>query len=416
MNYEELLAARSDGKLNKTVLAIGEYYRTQIDGKYRGVVDIRREMNESLLFAEALKTECEKNKTLAHNHQLHFTPLMHDNEVVRLEIENGTFLSFDQLLRDTPAVVASKGFIDNTLKTLVELTAYLHRQGVKHVCYSPHSVFVRKGDNAVMLLSHGSYYFGVKDQRALYGDDADYVAPEVLDHGTIDERCDVYSIGRFMQWLFTSAGEPLEYRKAIAKAVKAMPEDRYDSPESLLKAVEGTKGRLHTAVTFCVALALTLLAVWAYFDMMPESNPVEFVKPAPRQATDELLDDGFDPAELGVVSGTDSLGNQELQAHRDYQAKAEEIFRKNYEKEADRILSKIYDKEHMNNSEKKFAAESQSTIEELMQAQSRIGDESGLDPARSQLIATEIIDRITEKKKQALGGTNSRGVQLPGKK
>ena len=40
MNYEELIASRKDGKLNKTRLPIGEYYRQQIDGKYRSVVDI----------------------------------------------------------------------------------------------------------------------------------------------------------------------------------------------------------------------------------------------------------------------------------------------------------------------------------------------------------------------------------------
>ena len=41
MNYEEMLAAKNEGKLNKTLLPIGEYYRIQMDGKYRAVVSIR---------------------------------------------------------------------------------------------------------------------------------------------------------------------------------------------------------------------------------------------------------------------------------------------------------------------------------------------------------------------------------------
>ncbi len=413
VNYEELLAAKSDGKLNKAATPIGEYYRSQIDGKYRGVVDVKGNLNDNIVFTSALKEECEKNKTLANNHLLHFIPVMKDGDIVRLEVENGNYMSFEQLLLENPAAIAAKGFVDSTLKTLVEATTYLHKQGIWHVCYSPQTVFVRKGDNAVMLLSHGSFYLGIKDQRAFYGNDSSYVAPEVLDHGTVDERCDVYSIGKFMEYLFQSGGQPLEYRKSIAKAVKELPEDRFESPEALLKSVESTKNRIHSVVTFVIAVVIAMLAVWAYFDMMPESNPVEFVKPAPRQATDDLLDDGFDPAELGVVSGNDTLGNEELRSQREYQAKAEEIFRKKYEKEADRILSKIYDKEHMNNTEKKFAAESQSTIEELMKVQSQIGSEAGLDPTRSQLIATEIIEKITDKKKSALGGSNSRGVQLP---
>jgi hypothetical protein len=124
------------------------------------------------------------------------------------------------------------------------------------------------------------------------------------------------------------------------------------------------------------------------------------------------LDDGFDPAELGVTNSDsgDSLVFDEA-AERTYTAKAEEIFRKKYAQEADRILSKIYNKEYMSNAEKKFTAESQSTIDELMKKQAELGNDAGLTPERSQLIATEIIDRITEQKKKEMGGSNSRAIQ-----
>ena len=65
----------------------------------------------------------------------------------------------------------------------------------------------------------------------------------------------------------------------------------------------------------------------------------------------------------------------------------------------------------MSNAEKKFAAESESTIEELMKKQAELGEEAGLTPERAQLIASEIIDNVTEKKKKELGGTNSRAIQ-----
>jgi hypothetical protein len=145
--------------------------------------------------------------------------------------------------------------------------------------------------------------------------------------------------------------------------------------------------------------------------MMPESNPVEFVKPAPRQATDDLMDDGFAPEELGVVSDGDSLVAAERVSQEEYQAKAEAIFRKRYTAAADKILSKIYNKDRMNVSEKNFLSQSESTVDELMKAQQEIAAESAIDPSRSQLIATEIIERLTEQKKNALGGSNSRGVQ-----
>ena len=102
MNYEEMLAAKNEGKLNKTLLPIGEYYRIQMDGKYRAVVSIRQELNSSIVFSGALKTECERNKTLVNRYQLHYTPVMNESgEVEQLEVEAGVFLSMEQLLNGT---------------------------------------------------------------------------------------------------------------------------------------------------------------------------------------------------------------------------------------------------------------------------------------------------------------------------
>lgn len=124
-----------------------------------------------------------------------------------------------------------------------------------------------------------------------------------------------------------------------------------------------------------------------------------------------MIDDGFSPEELGVTSDGDSLVYLEQKTQEEYQAKAEEIFRKRYTEAADKILSKIYNKERMNASEKNFLSQSESTIDELMKAQQEIGAEASLDPARSQLIATEIIERLTDQKKKAIGGSNSYGIQ-----
>ena len=415
MNYEELLAARNEGKQHKMRQPIGGYYREQVDGKWRGMVDIAPELNENITFSKGLKGECEKNKTLANNRQIHFTPVEENGEVKQLQLELGNYQTFEQLLIDNPAIVAEKGFIDNLFNSLVEITEYLHQQGIKHVCYSPKTVFARKGDNSALLLSHGSFYFGITDQREFYGDDAQYVAPEVLDHGTIDERCDIYSIGRFLQTLFDHADLPIAYRKAIKKAVSESPEDRFATPTDMQKAVTKVRGRIRSIITLVAAAVIALLCVGIYFEMFPETEPVEFVKPAPRTATDDLLDDGFDPEELGVTSDGDSLVVDEA-TQRDFEAKAEEIFRKKYEKEADRILSKIYNKQYMNASEKKFMAESETTIDELMKVQSQLGSDAGLAPERSQLIATEIIERITNQKKKELGLDKNMGVQLPEKK
>ena len=416
MNYEELLAARNEGQKHQVMQPIGGFYREQVDGKWRCVVDIRPELNQNIAFSKALQAECEKNATLVDKHQIHFTPVKNnDGDVERLELELGNYQTFEQLLMDNPAIVAEKGFMDTVLESLVEATSFLHSQQLRHVCYSPKTVFVRKGDSKALLLSHGSFYQAMSDLNEFYGEDAKFVAPEVLNGGSVDDRCDIYSIGKFMLSLYDQSDLPLEYRSALKKAASESPEDRFNTPEELLKAIQKRRASFKSLLTLLGVLIAVLVCVGMYFEYFPETQPVEFVNPVPRQPTDELIDDGFDPAELGVTSDGDSLVVDEA-TQRDYQAKAEEIFRKKYEKEADRILSKIYNKDYMSNSEKQFMSESESTIQELMKSQSKLGEEAGLTPERSQLIATEIIERITNQKKKELGGTNSRGIQLPDKK
>ena len=402
MNYEELLAARNQGKTNAARLPIGEYYRTQVDGKYRGLVDIREEMLQNIVFTKALETECEQNKRLLNPHQLHFEPTEEGKDIRQLRVELGTFLSIRQLLEDQPSVVAEKGFIDQTLEGLVKITSYLHEQGVRHICYSPNNVLVRKGDNQVMLFSHGSFYLGLSDQKEFYGEDAAYVAPEVLEHGTIDDRCDVYGIGKLMEVLFERAEMPLEYKMAIKKAVSEKPEDRFNTPEDMLKMVQNRRNTKKSVISFAIAAGIALLCIGIYFETFPESHPVEFVKPATQSSDDDMLDKGFSPDEIGVGL-TDSLDTMAVKEQaRDYQAKAEQIFRKRYEKEAERILSKIYNKDYMSKSEKKFMAENQETLKELMELQQKMGEEASLTPEHAQVIASEIIERISNEKRKAL--------------
>ena len=418
MNYEELIAAKVGGKLNLSVLPIGEFFRSKMGNKYQSRVEIHQSLINNITFCEGLKRECEENVTIADKHQLHFTPVMQNEEIVRLDIaEPGQFMSYDEMLTEMPSVVAQRKFLFNVLEALVNMTALLHKKGIRHICYSPHTVFARKGDYTPLLLTHGSYYLGMNDLEGFYGQDARYVAPEVLQHGTIDDRCDVYSIGRFMESIGTVSELPFEYRRAMKKATSESPEDRYNTPEELFKAVRRVHRYIRTTLMVLGSVIASLVLIGLYFEMFPETEPVEFVKPAPRQPTDDLLDDGFDPAEMGVTNsgdslvydGGDSLAYDKAMEH-EYSAKAEEIFRKKYEKEADRILSKIYNKEYMSNAEKKFSAESESTINELMKKQAELGNDAGLTPERSQLIASEIIDRVTEQKKKQMGSTNSRAV------
>jgi hypothetical protein len=166
-------------------------------------------------------------------------------------------------------------------------------------------------------------------------------------------------------------------------------------------AIASRQNTRRSVISLVAALVIAALCFGVYFSLVPEREDIEFVKPAPKQAEEDLLDDGFDPSGLGIAEDTIDT-RADAKKMKEYQAKAEQIFRKHFTREADRILSKIYTNDKMGASEKSFKAGSQSTMEELVRAQVKLGNEAGLPDSRSRVVAGQIIDQVTNKLKSQM--------------
>ena len=401
MNYEELLESRHGAAMAKQHLPFGWMHKKLLDGKYVNVVDLRDDLRDSLVFTEVLIAEADQIKKQSDKRQIRFSTLTDSAGLYGVAVE-GSYRTYAQLLSDQPAIVAQKNFVDNTIKGLLQLAAFLHEKGIYHVCYAPNNVFSRKGDDEVMLLFHGSAYKAISDQRELYGGSADFIAPEVLEKGVFDERADIYSIGKFMEVLYQQSEIPIELKGVIKKATAEDPEKRFASADEMLKTINSRQNTRSSLVMGIVAMLVVAVCFGLYFSLIPERENIEFVKPVSEDVPDDLLDDGFDPlTEMGIVVDS-TAGGISQKKMREYEAKAEQIFRKNFTREAERVLSKIYNDKGMRATEKNFLASSHSTMEELVRASAKLGTEAGLSDARSQLLATQIIDHVTNRLKKEM--------------
>ncbi|MCI6839759.1 MAG: hypothetical protein MR900_07725 [Prevotella sp.] len=372
------------------------------------MIDIRDELTDNILFEEDLRKEHEAHKEIKANHQIRYMPGGDDvkgKTKKTLVAERGVFVTLAQMLFDTPSMVARNDFLKDIISQTFEAAKELHANGIYHTCFAPENLLIRRGDGRLMLLNHGSFYQNIENQEELYGDLASYVAPEVLAHGTIDERCDVYSIGKLIEYLYSTGSMPMPVKKVVKKATRELPEDRYDSVRNMEKALKRLAAFRRQAVTLLTAAAATAIIVGAYFSIVPEQNEMEYIKPAPQPKTEDFLDEGIDPTtELGILP-TDSSGaltEAQKKKMEEYQKKAEDIFRKRFEKEADRILSKVYNAGVMNSSQSKFSASSQKAISELNEVQEKIASQTAMPMSKSQRIAQEIIDRVSNMKKKEI--------------
>ena len=414
MNFEELLETRDVRKTTKVRLPYGYFYKRLIDGKYSNFVEFHDEVADHVAFSNCVRTEAADMEKIGNKHQLHFVPNEGDGGVYAIAVEVGNFVTFEQLLNENPAVIARESFAADTLRDLVEITELLNDKGIYHVCFAPCNVLARKNDSTVRLLCHGSFYAKL-DQETLYDGLEDYVAPEVLAGGEITARADVYSLAKFVGWLYHSAGLPLEWRHVIARATAEDPERRYSSVKEFYNALMNYKNMRRTALVGFAAIAIALAIVGCYFYMLPQPEQVEYVKAVEEPIPDDMLDEENLLYGLGADADSATIANivakqmrlkdslsideKEMKA---YQAKAEQIFRKQFTKEADRILSKVYNNKQMNLNEKDFMARSRSMTEELAKVEQELAKSSNLGNERSQRIASEIIDQLTTKKMEAL--------------
>ena len=391
----------------------GFFYKRLIDGKYSNFVEFHDEVVDHISFSNFIRNEATAVDEILDRHQLHFKPNEGDDGVYAIAVEVGHFISFKQLVNENPAIVAQKNFIDDTIRDLCTLTEELNSHDIFHVCFAPDNVLARKVDNTVRLLCHGSFYQKL-DQEVLWEGDEKFVAPEVLSNGQIDARSDVYSLGRFIAWLYESGGLPIELKSVIAKATAENPADRYASVTDFYKAIVGRQVMRRTAITGIAAVIIALAIVGAYFYMLPSPDDVEFVKPVEEPIPDEMVDDpllfglgaDLDSAAIDSIVQMRTQQNDSVKVDdrkmRDYQAKAEQIFRKQFQREADAILSKVYNKNNMNLSEKDFLVRSKSMTEELAKKEQELAKAANLGNEKSQRIASEIIDQLTTKKMQEL--------------
>jgi len=156
--------------------------------------------------------------------------------------------------------------------------------------------------------------------------------------------------------------------------------------------------------------------VGGYFYLLPSPDDIEYVKPVEEPIPDDMLDEDGDLL-FGIGADADSAAIAEAVSKqakindsvsvddrklREYQAKAEAIFRKQFSRAADQILSRVYNNEKMNMSEKEFMVRSKAMTEELAKKEQELAKQADLGNERSQRIASEIIDQLTTKKMKEL--------------
>ena len=160
---------------------------------------------------------------------------------IQMEFIDG--ITLDQFLDANPPAAIRRRVIEQLLDTL----SCLHERQIIHRDIKPSNILITRNGSAVKLID-----FGVSDTddyvtfKQPAGSMA-YIAPEQLAGKTIDNRADIYAVGKIISLLF-----PHRYKYIARKCTRVNPADRYSSCAQVARV-------MRRADRLCLWLPVSLL-------------------------------------------------------------------------------------------------------------------------------------------------------------
>ena len=173
---------------------------------------------------------------------------------IQMEYIDG--ITLERFLETQPAASVRR----RILSQLLDALAFLHERQIIHRDIKPSNILITRNGSTVKLID-----FGVSDTddyvtfKQPAGSMA-YIAPEQLAGKTIDNRADIYAVGKIIALLF-----PHRYQSIVRRCTQIEPARRYASCPAVARAIKRAD-TIRTKLPLSVLLiAILLAATWSVY-------------------------------------------------------------------------------------------------------------------------------------------------------
>lgn len=248
----------SDAELLPVSGSTCDCYRVKLYGKQHFMKRLKPELKTDPRYVSALEKEFETGYHLDHPHLVRY--VSKGDGYLLTEYVDGETLK--QFAISHPDYFKFRKNANRLLSQLLDVVGYLHQHQIVHLDLKPDNILITRIGYDVKLTDLGFCYSDVFPDTT--GQTDNYAAPEQVEGKTIDERTDIYAIGKILETLPL----PSIYNKVKNRCLQEDPLKRYQSAEEMLNQLPSEKLYNRWWLALIPVLAV-VLALWFYDSPKP---------------------------------------------------------------------------------------------------------------------------------------------------
>ena len=192
--------------------ATSDCFKVRIYGKWHFLKRPKKEFKNHPLYIAAFEKEFDLGFTLDHPNIVRYLNKGNDSDGIYILNEYVDGLTLNDFRGKYPHYFKKDENTRKMLSQLVSALAYLHRHQIVHLDIKPENILITNKGNNVKLIDLGLSYSDCYTE--ITGGTHTFGSPEQFGHSElIDERSDMYAVGKLILYLFTGQVDIHSVRK-----------------------------------------------------------------------------------------------------------------------------------------------------------------------------------------------------------
>ena len=239
-------------------------YKVRIDGKQYFMKQLRPELQNELRNRTLFYKEYEIGSSISNNHIVKYEKICEDKNGLYILMEYIYGSTIEEILNTNTSYFVNEQNLWKFLLQLLNGIKSFHQRGIAYLDFSPNNIMLTQVGNNVKIVDLGFCFNSSYGHTA--GTTAQFAPPEVENINEIDERSDIYAIGRLMQYIQekSKAKYSKHFNNITARCLNEKKMKRLASTDEMMRAIRQRNQRRNRLLSLIpITLICIILAIFA---------------------------------------------------------------------------------------------------------------------------------------------------------